>query len=66
MARVSFVATVSFVSNVGGRKYRITEGDLVVLPKGADWAISGLVVPIQEPGVRQMKRRRPRAKKKSD
>lgn len=38
------IATVSFVSRIGGTKYRPNEGDELDMPKGADWLKAGLVV----------------------
>lgn len=62
---MKFRATVSFVSTIDGRKYRVIEGEEVILPHGADWVMSGLVVPVKQPGTtKRATRSRSRAKKK--
>lgn len=39
------IAVRSFVSTIEGVKYRVSAGDVVDLPTGADWLTAGLVMP---------------------
>jgi len=36
-------ALIGFVSTIDGEKYRAKAGDVLDLPKGADWVKAGLV-----------------------
>lgn len=41
-------AVISFVSVYGGRTWRLTPGDEVEMPAGADWLRSGLVQVVED------------------
>lgn len=39
------IAVHSFVSTIDGVKHRVSAGDEVEMPSGADWLTAGLVMP---------------------
>lgn len=57
------IALVGFVSTLNGTKYRVTAGDEIDVPSGADWVGAGLVRLVEEAPEKPEKATKPATKK---